>query len=324
MENVEIHMQDEREEFKKTASACGIAVLLYFLLELVFQLAVLVAVGIGVCLKLLFNDFYISGEELTEYLSNENFLFAVTLGCTLVAFVITFLIIYRKRFFGAIKGDLCFERKNVGNVLRGIPVVFSAGISGGFIFSFFLVVTEQFGISYDADSVLEPQYTGGIYILYIIYVCVIAPVLEELIFRGFILGNLKKYDKKTAVIASAVMFSIFHAVYTQMPTAFLAGLALGGLYIYSGSVLVPILVHVGYNTIIQAEQMLEGVFPFDEIFMLLYSALFVTGMVLFFKKRKKVKFERNEGNFCKIFFTRISVLAVIIINLALGSMYIVR
>lgn len=75
-------------------------------------------------------------------------------------------------------------------------------------------------------------------------VAVIAPVVEELIFRGLILHGLRKnYHAFTAVFMSALLFSLFHLNPWQMPATFVLGLLLGWIMIRTRSILLAILGH---------------------------------------------------------------------------------
>ena len=60
-----------------------------------------------------------------------------------------------------------------------------------------------------------------------LYLCIVAPVFEEVIFRGLVLRTLQPYGRKFAILASAFLFGIFHGNILQTPFAFAAGLVLG-------------------------------------------------------------------------------------------------
>lgn len=60
-----------------------------------------------------------------------------------------------------------------------------------------------------------------------LYVGILAPVTEELIFRGLIQRSLLPYGKKFAIFCSAFTFGIFHGNILQAPYAFAVGLVLG-------------------------------------------------------------------------------------------------
>ncbi len=79
--------------------------------------------------------------------------------------------------------------------------------------------------------------------------CVIAPVLEEMLFRGVILrGFLQRYERGHAIWASAALFGLAHLNIYQFAAALLLGAASGWLYARSRSLLPSIALHAGYNT----------------------------------------------------------------------------
>ncbi len=60
-----------------------------------------------------------------------------------------------------------------------------------------------------------------------LYASIAAPIVEEILFRGFIQRSLLPFGKKFAVFASALLFGMFHGNLIQTPYAFLVGLVLG-------------------------------------------------------------------------------------------------
>lgn len=81
----------------------------------------------------------------------------------------------------------------------------------------------------------------------IITLVLIAPICEEIIFRGIILGRLtSKYSLKIGIISSSAMFGILH---TDFLSFTLFGILLSLLFIKSNSLMMPIIVHITFNTI---------------------------------------------------------------------------
>ena len=60
-----------------------------------------------------------------------------------------------------------------------------------------------------------------------LYASILAPIAEEVLFRGYALRTLRPYGKRFAVLGSAFLFGIFHGNLLQTPYAFLMGLVLG-------------------------------------------------------------------------------------------------
>ncbi len=82
-------------------------------------------------------------------------------------------------------------------------------------------------------------------------VCIIAPVLEEMLFRGVILRSfLRQHSPKVAIVASALLFGAAHLNIYQFVVASLIGLALGWLYERTRSLWPGIFLHAAYNSTI--------------------------------------------------------------------------
>ena len=82
----------------------------------------------------------------------------------------------------------------------------------------------------------------------LLQVCILAPLLEEILMRGFLLGGLSaRYGKPAALLISALVFALLHFNMVQTLSAFICGLILGLLYLHTGSLFCCIAAHAGYN-----------------------------------------------------------------------------
>ncbi len=110
-----------------------------------------------------------------------------------------------------------------------------------------MLVLQLFPIS---SSITDGWYkflTGGLGS--IVLICLIAPVVEEMLFRGIILRSfLRQYPPGVAIVHSAAVFGMAHLNVYQFMLAFLLGLLLGKLYERTRSLLPGMLVHGCYNT----------------------------------------------------------------------------
>ena len=76
------------------------------------------------------------------------------------------------------------------------------------------------------------------------------PILEELTFRGIIMGELlKRFHPAVAIAVSAVIFGILHGVSIQIVYALVCGIMLGWIYYLTSSLKASILVHAIFNLI---------------------------------------------------------------------------
>lgn len=78
----------------------------------------------------------------------------------------------------------------------------------------------------------------------------LAPLAEEVVFRGAVLKSLlsTRLSCLTAILLSALLFSIAHLNPAQMPHAFLVGILLGWMYWRTGSILPGMAYHWANNS----------------------------------------------------------------------------
>lgn len=85
----------------------------------------------------------------------------------------------------------------------------------------------------------------------VLRVVILAPVVEELIFRGVIMsGFIRNYKAAYAIFFSALLFALFHLNPWQFPATFLLGLVLGWLRIRTGSIVACITGHAIHNGLV--------------------------------------------------------------------------
>jgi membrane protease YdiL (CAAX protease family) len=124
----------------------------------------------------------------------------------------------------------------------------------------------------------------------VVRIVIIAPVVEELIFRGVIMsGFMRNYKIWYAITFSALMFALFHLNPWQFPATFLLGLALGWIRYRTGSVLACIAGHAIHNGLIyitvsyyQAFQDIKILQPDLPLNYLLHGFLLISGLYVIF------------------------------------------
>ena len=75
----------------------------------------------------------------------------------------------------------------------------------------------------------------------------LAPFMEEFVFRRCVIDRLRPYGQRTAWIVSALGFSLFHGNLPQAVYAFLLGLVFGYIYLKTGKLRYTIALHAGVN-----------------------------------------------------------------------------
>lgn len=148
---------------------------------------------------------------------------------------------------------------------------------------------DQLGVS--LDTLAELASVGGdMGIMIMIYAGFVGPVVEELVFRGFLMRRFEKYGKGFAVIVSAVLFGIMHMNPLQIVFGILMGLLLGYVAI-EYSIKWSIVLHIANNFILG--DVIGGLFELlpDHVEGIAFTAFlgigFVVGIILLIMRRKE-------------------------------------
>lgn len=104
-------------------------------------------------------------------------------------------------------------------------------------------------------------------------ICVLAPLAEEIIFRGAIIRVLAKWWKEKgksnvssewyAIIISSILFAAVHANPAQIPAALVFGIFLGWLFVKTGSIFPGTIVHWINNSFAYVTLNLFPTLPID-------------------------------------------------------------
>jgi len=79
---------------------------------------------------------------------------------------------------------------------------------------------------------------------------ILAPIVEEIAFRGVLVGGLLRMRLKpwVAIVVPALIFALFHGTYTQFVGTAIFGIICGWLYWRTKSLLPGILIHITNNS----------------------------------------------------------------------------
>lgn len=87
-------------------------------------------------------------------------------------------------------------------------------------------------------------------IVQILVLVVVAPIVEEYLFRGYVFRELKRlYPLLAAVILNGLLFGLYHLNLLQTVNTFFLGMVLSLVYYYRANITDAILVHVANNGI---------------------------------------------------------------------------
>lgn len=119
------------------------------------------------------------------------------------------------------------------------------------------VVIEQVGVPNTMEETFIAMSNNPFGFLTI---ALLAPILEEMLFRGAIEGRLLQQwtNPWIGIMVSSLIFGVIHMNPAQIPFAFLMGMMFGWLYYRTGSLLPGIVGHVLNNSIAAVNMVLYG------------------------------------------------------------------
>lgn len=125
---------------------------------------------------------------------------------------------------------MCYAITYVGNII-------------GNIITSIIGVVKGSGVS----NVVE-QITGSIHPLTTLLIVVImAPVVEEILFRKLLVDRTAQYGEGVAIVLSGFMFGLYHGNLNQFAYAFGIGCFLAFIYIRTGNLKYPVAIHMLIN-----------------------------------------------------------------------------
>jgi uncharacterized protein len=102
-------------------------------------------------------------------------------------------------------------------------------------------------LSENAEKLVD-RAEGASMVLLVLMVCLFAPAVEELVFRGLLQGSLAaRFDQVVALVVAAAWFAVIHFRPVEYPGLFLFGLVAGAGLMVTGRLGLPILAHVAFN-----------------------------------------------------------------------------
>ncbi|MGM9482525.1 lysostaphin resistance A-like protein [Roseateles sp. NT4] len=112
-----------------------------------------------------------------------------------------------------------------------------------------------------ADAAMFERMAAGGWIS-TLTACLIAPLVEEMLFRGIILRSfLRQYERWPAILGSALLFGLSHMNIYQCVAASVVGLVIGWLYERTRSLWPGILLHAAYNTTLSLDLNTDALSP---------------------------------------------------------------
>jgi len=127
-------------------------------------------------------------------------------------------------------------------LLISVTLLYVGNIIGTYLMAFVSLATGK-----EIANPVAEMLSGSSFWINALVVAVIAPIVEELIFRKLILDRIHVWGEKTAIVFSALLFGIFHGNFYQFFYAFALGLLFAYIYIRTGRIRYTIALHMFIN-----------------------------------------------------------------------------
>ena len=126
-----------------------------------------------------------------------------------------------------------------------LPIIILAGFVVDFVLRIFGIEPEQ----QDIISKILNEDSLGVLTFMFFFGMLAAPVVEELLFRGFLQSAVKTtFGKLKAILISGFLFALVHLNAHVFLQIFILGLLLAYIFEKTGSLIAPITVHICHNT----------------------------------------------------------------------------
>lgn len=139
-----------------------------------------------------------------------------------------------------------------GEALFMFTAGMSAGVLGTLITQLINAVIDRFfgtGEIEDAFAGMKPQNMEE-FAVFSFFICIIAPVAEEVLFRSLLLKPLRAFGDLTAAVVSGTIFGLYHGNFDQFAYAVILGIFFSVICIRYNSILPTTILHAVNNTIV--------------------------------------------------------------------------
>jgi membrane protease YdiL (CAAX protease family) len=110
-------------------------------------------------------------------------------------------------------------------------------------------MAEQEHVADVLTGILAQPLTNAQVVWIVVLVCVLVPIGEEIFFRGFVYGTLRRWGIAAATVLSALFFGAVHQQIVHFLPIAVLGVILAALYERTGSLVPAIVVHAVNNLV---------------------------------------------------------------------------
>lgn len=295
---------------KKLFSRIGFGYVIFFLVSIIAQSVILIGMEA------------VSGRWFSEGFNMETVMLMSQVAMYGIALPILSLWMRRLPSWGKEKKD----RLSAGHLLLLMIFCFGVTYIGNIIGQILMYLVElvtKTPVSNPVDAMVGDLSPRSLFI----FVVIIAPLMEELVFRKLLIDRIISYGQLPAMLVSGIAFGLFHGNFYQFFYACSIGMVFAYIYTRTGTIWYSVFLHAVINftggflaslllTEIEAGSYLATAGTVALGFLMVITI--ITSIVLFFVYVTKVKFfpgwkEEQGGALVKKIFLAPGVWAYLVI-----------
>lgn len=313
----------DKKKFFKAATASGVLILLFYVLPYIF------AILVGLANKIFSVNFVQLYENLN--LSAEADLFMDGIYQLIILLLSVFIVTrfykfkplsllrkngladdsIKKEYEYAVNNTL-LDETNIKKtkihskiswskiLLIGIPIMYAANMICSLLVMIITKIANNAGFTIPDVTLTLTSNDPLNVILFLVRLCVLAPLIEEFLMRGCMLKILKPFGNWFAIIITSVMFGLLHNNIGQGIGAIAIGILYGIIAVKTESIYPTIVLHGINNLFASVGSILSGDFGNKTayiIYALILFLLAIAGLVLFIIYVGRINL-KNENKSC--------------------------
>ena len=161
--------------------------------------------------------------------------------------VAVLLVLARLAFKVDIKDMMRPRAEHIPQGLKWMPLCLLINLVISYIVAILQSFLSTVGVTIpESDFTINTPDTASI-VMQFVYVILLGPLAEELVYRGLILTLIKPFGKWLAVFVSALIFGLMHGNIPQMASSFASALVMGVVAVQCGSIIPTLVIHICNN-----------------------------------------------------------------------------
>ncbi len=269
----------QKRELRRRSTLIGCGIIIYVVL----------------CVALIVLTVRLSGNS-ELYDTNALFSNCVQIFVSIIALLGAFFIVRRvidKKHVSFIPFGAPANKKHALLLIPfGVAACLAGSIATGYMDQF---LQKAFDVVFTEPEFAEPT-TPFEAVIFLISTALVPAFVEEITLRAGVLQAMRKYGDWFAIITSSFIFAVLHGNMIQTPFAFIAGIALGYVFIATGSIWPGIAIHF-INNFVSSLVTVAYAFGLDDkiigsVFDIYAMSICIIGLVCFlvyfFDKKRPV------------------------------------